>query len=473
MRFRPLFAISLSIVFLTGFTSIALAQGGLACDGVTGMTAAITNLITVATPGSQVQLPTGVCVLDSKLVIGKSISLIGASKTGTTLMLRNAVNADAIEVSASRVTILNLTVDGNVAGQTANHNAITFDDGLSELSVTNAVIQNAGNDCLHFGSNSSVQVQGNTLRGCGHNQLSYTSGTAITSDVWVLDNLIDGSNAGPKGFCAILIGPTTGALSNVILKDNIVSYELSSIETDGIVVSQGGTTGTVTNVVVAHNLVSSAGTPSGANNGIELWGVNQFVVGANVVSNAKAGILIDPCASCLLGGTIAENVISDSTSAGVVGIYERVPAVTITGNTVTGYASGTGILASGDSTSIASNSLYANGHQIIVRGNNSYVSANLVSGGTYGIISDVSANGLFFGNNKFANTFWGILFRATSYSGGIVSGNVFTNVHSPYSGIPSTGVSVVGVNHLVPCPAGKSAPLSINSIGELTEGACI
>lgn len=126
----------------TGPTSFSNLNGtmhaaGMKCDSTTDDSAALQTTLAAASPGTRVTLPVGTCRISPNLVsIPDGVWLQGTGKTTTTLQLASAANDSShpllsIAGPTGNVTISDLTLDGNKAGQTSGNNIIGTGAGVT------------------------------------------------------------------------------------------------------------------------------------------------------------------------------------------------------------------------------------------------------------------------------------------------------------------------------------------------------
>lgn len=146
----------------------ALTAPGVVCDGTADARPAIQAALDAAAPGDVVSLPDGVCLVSQApgkfgaLWPHAGVTIRGQSRAGTVIKLAGASKL-AIQtiyvMQAANVTITNLTVDGNAAGQTVlgtntttgapmpdPHRAGVFAKQSPHLTLDNVTLRNATGD---------------------------------------------------------------------------------------------------------------------------------------------------------------------------------------------------------------------------------------------------------------------------------------------------------------------------------------
>lgn len=413
---------------------------------------ALNAAIAASTGGSILVISCGSYTLDTTLNVSQSVELRGAKFNCVTLTLASGVNAAAVNITANYVTLQNLIIDANQAGQGgAPSNGVVLASQVHDIRIFDSNIKNAGNSGLFGTTNSNVFIQRNSFSLSNLNQIQLIDdSSASPTNLWITDNNVDGSAATAAGAkVSIYISTTsgTGNFNGVYIERNTVKFPLATTETDGIVYDGASTANPATQADINNNLVIATGVVStGTSNGIEIAAITGYNAGGNIVTNSQTGILIETCGSCTAGGTaIGNSVINALASNTGVGIYVQNPYTIVSDNIVQGYNGSSG---NKDGIVMTSAALYSqaigniltnNNHHILAEGNYQVVASNVMTTGVFGIVADVNVTGLNMQNNQFFSMNTGFNLSAATFTASSLCGNIFSSVTNPYLSYPLGG----------------------------------
>ena len=424
-------------VTLAATASTALSAAAATVTYGTDDTAAINAAIAAAARGT-VFFPAGIYMINaSGVAVSTAVKLFGASQTGTILKLA-ASATQLLNVTASNVSIENITFDGmfNVTG---TGNVATFALGLSTISVRSSTFTNSINFGAYFNSTNNLLVDGCSFTKCGVTQLFYAIYTTC-SNVTIVNNYCDNQGITASG---ITVGIwvdwfSVGILTNLNISNNIVIYPgRGSTESDGIVVSVGAAGNTDT-LVVSNNVIKCVGA-STSGFGIEIAAcTNCSVTDNSILCVGGTGIVLENGAT----GTCVGNSVKSSTSSSGTGIVIVTADWNVTGNYVAGFSYA--IATSVGSVAIVGNNINNSATAIyynVNAGTAANISNNKIRACTYGITTyGATVQRLSITNNSIDNCGYGVIFWGTTYSSCLCSGTQFTSVNNPYSSPPANGV---------------------------------
>jgi hypothetical protein len=278
---------------------------GAKCDGMTNDTAAIQSAVDA---GGTVQLPSGVCLVSS-ITLPSNVTLVGQGNFSELKRIPGAsVGAVVLANGASKVTVANLTVNGNSQRTTGVHSNLHV-TGSSDVLIDNV---RAVNSLLH-----GISVTRST------DNANQTISTIRNSRVLV----------------AARYGIEAEDTPRIVIENNRITRTGS----DGILV-YGRTTGIVKNAVINGNSVVDAGGSGIAipfvNGGTALTpGVEEVtLIGNTVETSALNGYLIQGRFATVTGNTASRNGVTMNHQGFVINVM----GVTATGNTASRNA-GVGI----------------------------------------------------------------------------------------------------------------------------------
>lgn len=371
------------------------------------------------------------------------ISVLPGTYTGSSIVGNQITSNSGSGVSLApggAGTVANLTIGGTATGA---GNAINSNAGVGVLvapgTYTSSVI--AGNTIAANTSDGvrlaaaggtisalTVGVPANQIAGNAGDGIKVTNGTYTSS--LIQTNVIN-ANAG----AGIRLAPAGGTLSDLVVGGSTTANLGNTIFDDGEgIVAESGT---YTTTFLRGNGISGAVT------GITLDGAQSLMVGGGtadvgntIASSTTQGIY---ATGTLTGSTIYKNVITGSTTSGIV--LQDATGLTLGttnfGNTITGGKQG-----------------------ILARGalGDTTVAANVVNGVTTGIMLDGARSGssadpfIVGGNTKTAGTGLGNSVTATTiglYGKGDLSNTIVTGNLFKATAAGSNAVALVGVQNLL------------------------
>ena len=423
-----------TLVTLTANASTMLSSVSESVTYGTDDTAAINTAIAAAARGT-VFFPAGIYMINaSGVAVSTAVKLFGASQTGTILKLA-ASATQLLNVTASNVSIENITFDGmfNVTG-----NVATFALGLSTISVRSSTFTNSINYGVYFNSTSNLLVDGCSFTKAGVTELFYGINAAC-SNVNIVNNYCDNQGITASG---ITVGIwvdwfSVGILNNLNISNNIVIYPgRGSTESDGIVVSVGAA-GNADTLVVSNNVIKCVGA-STSGFGIEIAAcTNCSVTDNSILCVGGTGIVLENAAT----GTCSGNSIKSTTSDSGAGISLVAVDWDVNSNYISGFVYGIAttvgdVAIDGNSISSSNTGIYYN----VNAGGPSNISCNKLRACTYGITTyGATVRNLSIVDNSIDGGGYGITFWGTAHSHCLCSGNQITSTNT-YSSAPATGV---------------------------------
>ena len=331
-------------------------------DGVTDDTAHLTSLLSAAnTAGLPLQLPPGTGIVTT-LTVPTGSRIVGAG-SGATMIKQSAtatgVDAVALDVSGTTgVRISGITVDGNLSAfgsiATQQKHALLA-DAVTDLSLTDVVLQNAKGDGLYVGSadgvthSANVRAYGVTCTG------NYRNGMSIID--------LDG---GVFTACRFVNTAGTAPQAGVDVEPNGATYLIRNVKFVACDVS--GNTGPGVSIVLQA-------APTAVQAGIDLVGcdimsntadglllVNASAVrvsGGSSASNGGSGVNIDSSTGPSNDVTLQSVALSNNGGAGIIAqtVFNRLTVVgcTVMNNsqTVSGSNAGIDLLPNGASSGLS------------------------------------------------------------------------------------------------------------------------
>jgi len=263
-------------------------------DGVADDHAAITAALATGRP---VFLPAGTYLVTEPLVLPAGATLYGAGMGKTTIILDDAIDGNVIEVtSVADVSVRDLTVDGNAAGQSTAGGGIlasgsvdmriervhvteTFESGIRLNAASNRNViaycrfSNATGGGTHSDGVHGNSADDNIVLGCVFVTAKQSAVQIAAGDHWLIEsNLVLASTAS-----AIIVG---GASMGTVVRGN----QIQGSAVDGVIV-----TDTAVDTVVSGNVIRAPG-----DDGISLTGTadQTTVVGNSIFDAAGTGIEI-------------------------------------------------------------------------------------------------------------------------------------------------------------------------------------
>ena len=274
---------------------------GAKCDGSTDDTAAIQAAL--SSGAGTVHLPSGVCIV-SKVTVPSDTTLTGQGAKSE-LRRRAGASSGAVVTAtgAARVTIANLTVNGNAAGATGVDSNV-FITGSYDVTIDNV---RAVNSLLHGVSiQSSTDKANHTISAIRNSTIQSTAQYGIEAqDTGRI--VIEGNRIAKSASHGILVyGTAANAIQNATIVGNVVVDAGGS----GIAipfVSRGtATTPGVEELTVTGNTVESS-----AMNGYVIQGRRATVTGNAASRNGAAiyhqGFVVNVLSVTMTGNTATRN----------------------------------------------------------------------------------------------------------------------------------------------------------------------
>jgi parallel beta-helix repeat protein len=296
--------------------------------------AAINAALTAATV---VRLAAGTFYVNATVTLATGRHLQGAGRDHTTIYLASSANPTAIIDYASgglsNVTVSDLTVDGNKAGNTSGIGVRfpVFTDSVLER----VRIKNTAGIGFHSYQGADVEVRDCVFTGIGSANTTDGSHAGIlaqeTAGAKIVGNRVDGCTD------TAILAVTTG---NTVVNGN----QVDDCYFIGIGLG-GGHTATDGNFTIKGNTIRNAD-----GNGIDTGDARNFTVEGNSISdcatgatNVTAGICVDASAATagVLNVTINGNTLQNISKVGIQVVGHQTTGhktFTITGNTMDGIA---------------------------------------------------------------------------------------------------------------------------------------
>lgn len=293
------------------------AQGALG-DATTDDTAAFRTAFDLISKagGGIVFVPNGTYRVHG-LELPVSCTLRGESIASVLQAPPQSTRPAVLTVAAARVTVENLTVDGNAPQQQAACNGVNIDRGATDTRLRDVRIRRAANHGVSVTPGAAtVRIEGCTIETNGLNGVTATG----ANDVSILGNLLL-----DNGRSAIHLLAGSGTAAHLSVVANVVR-------------GAGGLVPGVAAIRVDD-------------------GCREVVVSANTVSATAPGaagiIAAGPSARPVEAVTVTENLVADVGGDAIVVAGKGVVA---TGNSVRGGA-GAGIVATGDGVAVVANTI--------------------------------------------------------------------------------------------------------------------
>lgn len=424
----------------SSFSSInsTVFAAGMKCDGSTNDTSALIASLGAASPGTRVAVPVGTCMVTSNISVPDGVTLQGTGTQTTTLRQISGTN-DAthplllVSGANGNVTISELTVDGNKAGQSSGQcligNSQTGD--MKNFTVTKSTLTNAWQAaiCLAVPSPHLVRdflVSDNNFVS---NSIATTQGqdqTANWGDISIVapfgGRIHHNSSTGSQS--NFFISGTNGLnpVGHIVIDHNVVTGAMGF----GVALGGGiiGNRGFGTDDVIDHNYFNM---PNSRENIIDLaWWNNNLVTGNMIFSG-----LCDFCSGIGDAPPSTGTIISDNSI--VANFTQPVPGLCIGNggnvNITDNYCDGGGIGLQLASNTLVDGAVVEGNTVLNARPGNPGLQV-LVSGGS--TISNVIIKGNHFYDDQTPHTqtygiTLGVVGATTGYSNFTVEGNDVRN----------------------------------------------
>jgi len=292
----------------------AAADFGAKCDGVTDDTAALQKALNLITSHHALQLPAGTCVTSSQLnVYGKNnVAVLGAGKDRTIIEAADPFHSAFVVSNASNVLLQafqihspnsttrstdaksrgfyvekssGVTLDGVRVRQTAGAGILFY--VVTDSRIIHSEVVNNRSDAFHVtGASRNILVRYNRAKGSGDDCFaSIGYGTKLNRDIRFLDNDCSDNRASGVSFegtiggqayrnrltrtgvsgirIASQRGYNTGPVSDIDLKDNILTEVKTRADVDHAAIMVFSSLASVQNISFANTIVTNPHTSTG------------------------------------------------------------------------------------------------------------------------------------------------------------------------------------------------------------------
>jgi len=284
---------NLTVTILEANNTINVKYYGATGDGTTDDTTAINAAIAAITSTyATLYFPSGTYVVSSTLTLASSVRVVGDGQASTTVYLKSSSNCDVFHVTASNVSFENLTINGNLAGNTGNLCGIIYTTTLSNLTLKAVTVLNCAATGVQMTSSSNVLVDGCTMKGSGGQQFTYLFSVVVSSNVTLVNSIFNATASTSSVTVFFESVAASGSVSNILIDNCIISFPQSTpAESDGIVLDSTSGDPSISDVIMSNNVIfSPAGARTGGANGIELSGVSGVVISGNTFYNQTTAI---------------------------------------------------------------------------------------------------------------------------------------------------------------------------------------
>jgi hypothetical protein len=328
----PMYSSTIPSISVSSFAKYKLNRAsdfGAKCDGVTDDTAALQKAFNLITSHQALQLPAGTCVISSQLNLhGKNhVAVVGAGKDRTIIQAADPFHSVFVVSNANNVLLKafqiyspnsttrstdaksrgfyvekssGVTLDGVEVRQTAGAGILFY--VVTDSMIVNSEVVNNRSDAFHVtGASRNILVRYNRAKGSGDDCFaSIGYGTKLNRDIRFLDNDCSDNRASGVSFegtiggqayrnkltrtgvsgirIASQRGYNTGPVSNIDLKDNILTEVKTRADVDHAAVMVFSSLASVQNISFENTIVTNPHTSIGMR-------FLNYVTGKATVSN--------------------------------------------------------------------------------------------------------------------------------------------------------------------------------------------
>jgi hypothetical protein len=288
---------------LSGLVNVL--EHGAAGDGVTDDTAAIQSALNTYAGKATVFVPdTGQPYMCNQLNLPSNTDLL---LYGTLKAVPGMTSSFVTLTNVSNVVIRGYgTIDGNKAAQTHS------EAGLSGLGTINAsrvrisgiTLTNAFYWNLNVTVSDDVVVDGVTITGGG----AANEFAAGSSNCWLTNCMIDGTNMGDYAFCFYGGVTSSGAIGNVVKNAGVGTGQ----QPPGIgILSDEGQSAPCSNIVIANNIIHDCGA-----GGVSCINVAGGIQKGIIISNNRS---YNNCNTGYVAGNVGDIYLDQSTDVTIIG----------------------------------------------------------------------------------------------------------------------------------------------------------
>lgn len=309
---------------------------------------------------------------ESALSVPAKTTLRGEDE-GTVIYLPNASNVNVVNVAGDDVTIRNLTIDGNRAGQSGNSNCVytvsartrVLDchvknangynivgfPGATDMLVRGCTTESPRDECIEYQGVVRGVIANNIVRNAGKNGIyvwANTAGAGVCTDITVIGNMVYNSAALTASYAGIRVDDGAKHVTvsgNTVSGGGTTSPAINIASSTAARVSHVSVVGNTINAPTSYGIhVAIADYVTVSANTIRATAANEGIILASTTTNCQAvGNIVTGCASSGITVVGTKSLVANNTSEGNTGrgIYVSGAAdCDVVGNNVSGNALG-------------------------------------------------------------------------------------------------------------------------------------
>lgn len=285
---------------LLAAAALNVKRFGAVGDGTTNDTEAIAAALAALDPGDTLLFPPGRFMVDGGLTVATpTVRIVGPTgrarsfDTSAQLFLRNGSSANALTITASAVTIRDLSLVGNKANTTAAHGIRVMDD-CNYLLLDGVWVDGFPADGIRIGEGSegtiSSTITNSEFRNCGGYGMHLLGGSTdqIITNCYIDQNALSGVHvrSGDVSLTSCHIWGNGTAIGGSDFYDGITARNVESMRVVNCFVETNlghGIAATISDADRLGNMVSLCDVWANGRHGVYLDDQQQFVLANNIV----------------------------------------------------------------------------------------------------------------------------------------------------------------------------------------------